>query len=147
MDDCTFCQIVREEAPAYEVHGNSEAKAFLSTGGAHPSHTLVVPVDHAGKLWQLSDDQVRAVFGLARDVADAQRRTLGVDGVNLAQANGYNQDIDHVHVHVVPKYEDDGKIHATDTGTGVVQGWNTESFGGEEREEAQKRLAEAFDRE
>jgi diadenosine tetraphosphate (Ap4A) HIT family hydrolase len=123
---------------------HDDATAFLSTGGAHPSHALVAPSSHVERLWELTDQQVEAVFSLARDVADAQRRALDVDGINLAQANGFNQDIDHVHVHVVPKYVDDGKIHATDTGDEILHGWDTESFTDTQRQDVREKLAQEF---
>lgn len=145
MTDCVFCRIVRGDAPSDTVAETEGATAFLSTGGAHPTHTLVVPDAHVERFWDLETAQVTAVCSLARDVADVQRRALDVDGVNLAQANGYNQDIDHVHVHVVPKYADDGKVHATETADGYRQGWD-ESFTDAQRAEARALLADAISR-
>ncbi|MDH3981670.1 MAG: HIT family protein, partial [Kiritimatiellaceae bacterium] len=46
----------------------------------------------------------------AKKMADAQMNALGADGVNIMQNNGKasGQEVPHIHVHVIPRYEDDG---------------------------------------
>lgn len=142
--DCVFCAIVAGDAPAFAVHDGPATTAFLSTGGAHPEHTLVVPDEHVADVRDLRDDQCRAVTTTVRDVADAMWDAADPDGVNCYQANGHDQDIDHVHVHVIPKFAGDGKRHVTVTEDGYRAGWDTETFSDAQREDASERLRRAL---
>lgn len=106
---CDFCDIVAGEAPADEVHRTEEAVAFLDINPVVAGHTLVAPTDHREGLPDMADDEVAAVFRSVRDVATAQRTALDADGVSIFQSSGAaaGQDVFHVHVHVIPRFEDD----------------------------------------
>ena len=50
------------------------------------------------------------MFPIAKKIATALKKTYGCDGVNVLQNNGEaaGQTVFHLHVHVVPRYYDDG---------------------------------------
>jgi diadenosine tetraphosphate (Ap4A) HIT family hydrolase len=70
----------------------------------------VLPKPHARRLADLDDSAVGGLF-LAAVRTGAALRESGIrcDGVNLFVADGEaaGQDVDHVHVHVVPRFEGD----------------------------------------
>lgn len=117
--DCEFCDVVAHEAPADEVHRDEEAVAFLDVHPVVAGHTLVAPTVHREGLPDVADPEVAAVFGVVRDVAAAQRAALDADGVSIFQSSGAaaGQDVFHVHVHVIPRFEDDGICFAPSRST------------------------------
>ncbi|MDY6770183.1 MAG: HIT family protein [Candidatus Nanohaloarchaea archaeon] len=117
-EDCPFCSIVEGRMDAHVVHEDDEALAFLDVNPVSRGHTLVVPKQHAGEITDLDSDTTAAVFDLARQVADAQRRGLNPEGVNILQSNGEaaGQEIHHMHVHVIPRYRNDGLFFSFDAG-------------------------------
>jgi histidine triad (HIT) family protein len=108
--DCPFCAIVAEEAPAYRVYEDENTVAFLDIDPVSRGHTLVVPRDHYETLTEMPDATTGATFSAARTVAEAIEESLEPAGLNLVQSNGEaaGQDVFHVHVHLIPRSEDDG---------------------------------------
>lgn len=112
MSECIFCRIVAGDAPAHLVYEDGSSIAFMDINPATDGHCLVVPRTHADDLWSLADEDGAAVWRAVRRVAEAVREALKPDGLNLLQSNGVAalQTVFHFHVHVVPRYRDDG-IH------------------------------------
>ncbi len=74
-------------------------------------HVLVVPDDHAASLAELPEDAGARLFRTAQKVAAALYGSgLRCEGVNLLLADGEaaGQDVFHVHLHVIPRFEGDG---------------------------------------
>lgn len=108
---CIFCQIAAREAPASIVDEDDVALAFLDIRPINEGHTLVIPKEHASYLSELSTVAGERVFSMARRVASGLRGSgLRCEGVNLHLADGEaaGQEILHVHVHVIPRFDGDG---------------------------------------
>lgn len=111
MDHCVFCLIERGDAPASVVYEDELVLAFLDLQPINEGHTLVIPRHHAVGLADLEDDTGARMFGVARRIAAALRRSpLRCEGVNLFLADGEAalQEVLHAHLHVVPRWSGDG---------------------------------------
>jgi histidine triad (HIT) family protein len=111
MSDCIFCDIVRGEAPASRVYHDEVCTAFLDIQPVNPGHMLIVPNAHAADLAELDPDTGAHLFRVAQQLAAAVRRSgVQCEGVNLWLADGEAafQDVFHVHLHVIPRYANDG---------------------------------------
>jgi histidine triad (HIT) family protein len=108
--DCIFCAIVAGASPAWRVHEDDDTVAFLDIGQATAGHTLVVPRRHAADIWSLSEEEAATVMRAVHRVAGRLRDTLRPEGLNVTQSNGAAawQEVFHYHVHLVPRYGDDG---------------------------------------
>lgn len=62
-------------------------------------------------VYDLSDDLAAAIF---QATVRAVRAASGCPGLNLVQSNGRvgQQDVFHVHLHIVPRFENDGIVFA-----------------------------------
>jgi diadenosine tetraphosphate (Ap4A) HIT family hydrolase len=111
--DCPFCAIVDGDAPASIVHETDDVAAFMDLNPITEGHALVVPKAHAAHLAPLSATHGSEMFEQAMEVAAALRGSdLDPDGVNLFLADGEaaGQEVFHVHLHVIPRYEGDGVV-------------------------------------
>jgi histidine triad (HIT) family protein len=108
--DCVFCAIVAGQRPAEVVHRDAATVAFMDIQPATYGHLLVVPVACVPTLWELGAAPAGALMETARRMAHRVREALAPDGLNLFQANGAAafQTVFHVHVHLVPRWQDDG---------------------------------------
>jgi histidine triad (HIT) family protein len=72
-------------------------------------HALVIPRAHAVDLLDVGEEDLAAVALAARRLATRAKERLGADGVNLINSCGAAawQTVFHLHVHVIPRYEDD----------------------------------------
>ena len=110
MADCIFCEIVAGRSPARVVEEDDRALAFLDIFPLTPGHTLVIPKAHADSLLDAHADDVAAIARMAQRVAQRVTTELSAPGVNLLQATGAIalQTVFHLHIHVLPRYENDG---------------------------------------
>lgn len=109
--DCIFCEILAGTAAAAFVHQDSLCSAFMDIQPINPGHMLVVPNRHAARLAELKEEEGTQIFRIAHRLAAAVRMSgLRCEGVNLFLADGgaAMQEVPHVHLHVFPRYVEDG---------------------------------------
>jgi histidine triad (HIT) family protein len=107
---CIFCRIANGEIPAEVVAREPEVTAFLDVQPLADGHVLVVPRAHVACLEDLSPDAADALFRTVVRLAGPVRAALGAAGTTIGINNGEatGQTIPHVHVHIVPRWPDDG---------------------------------------
>lgn len=109
---CIFCQIIQGQAPASLVHHDDQCCVFLDLRPINPGHLLVVPRRHATGLADLPPEDGATLFRVAQRYAGILRHTAGLrcEGVNLLLADGApaGQEVFHIHLHVVPRFQGDG---------------------------------------
>ena len=111
MDDCVFCGILAGNLPASVVMRDAGCTAFMDIQPINAGHVLVVPDDHAASLADLPEDAGARLFRTAQKAAAALYDSgIRCEGVNLYLADGETagQDVFHVHLHVIPRFEGDG---------------------------------------
>ncbi|AGB17114.1 HIT family hydrolase, diadenosine tetraphosphate hydrolase [Halovivax ruber XH-70] len=110
MDECPFCAIAAGQEPAHRVLEDDETVAFLDHAPMTTGHTLVIPKTHVPTLSVADPETVSRAFQTARRVGRAVERAFDVDGYSILQSNGAvaGQEVHHLHVHVVPRFEGDG---------------------------------------
>jgi histidine triad (HIT) family protein len=111
MDTCIFCAIAAGTSPASVVYRDETCIAFMDIQPVTPGHLLVVPLKHAADLANLEGKVVGHLFSVAQRLAGGIRASgLRADGINffLADGKAAGQEVFHVHVHVFPRFENDG---------------------------------------
>ncbi|MGZ4502300.1 MAG: HIT family protein [Nocardioidaceae bacterium] len=110
-DNCVFCGIVARRIDASLVHEDERTLAFMDLNPITPGHLLVVPRAHAASLAELDPGDGAEVFRVAHRLAAAVRESgVRSEGINLFLADGEaaGQEVGHVHLHVVPRFAEDG---------------------------------------
>lgn len=117
--DCPFCKIVARESDAREVFRTDSIVAFFPPEPATLGHTLLIPRAHVRDIWDLGEDMAAELARATVRLAGAVKRAMAPDGLNVIQSNGVaaTQSVMHLHVHVVPRWEDDavGRIWPPET--------------------------------
>jgi histidine triad (HIT) family protein len=105
-----FCEILRGDSEASFVHQDDTVVAIMDIQPITRGHMLVVSREHAVLMSDLNETVAMRAFRVARQLASVVRQTLGAGGVNLFVADGEIafQDVPHFHVHVIPRYANDG---------------------------------------
>jgi histidine triad (HIT) family protein len=108
--DCIFCKIVAGEIPSIKVYEDEATLAFMDINPLGEGHVLLVPKRHFVGLFDADDEAMGHVMAAAARVARAMKSVLGIDSMNLLQANGRwaAQSVLHFHVHLIPRRENDG---------------------------------------
>ena len=110
-EDCIFCKIANGEIPSKTLYEDNEFRVILDLGPATEGHALILPKEHAENLYDLSEETAAASMVLAQKMARTMREKLQCDGLNLVQNNGdaAGQTVHHFHLHLIPRYVDDGQ--------------------------------------
>ena len=114
MNACVFCDIIAGRSAASIVDRDDLCIAFMDICPINAGHLLVVPIKHATYLSDLDPQIGAAMFGAAQRLSAAIRRSgLKARGINLLLADGEaaGQEVFHVHLHVLPRFQEDGFGH------------------------------------
>ena len=111
MADCIFCEILAGRIAAEVVHESPGAVAFLDVFPAARGHVLVVPRIHAPTLLDLDGAVVGDLFLAVKAVQLKIQRALQPTGMNVGWNHGREagQHVHHLHIHVIPRFEEGGR--------------------------------------
>jgi histidine triad (HIT) family protein len=99
MQDSIFTKIIKGEIPANKVYEDDKTLAFLDINPTRPGHTLVIPKNQVEFIWDLSDEDYRALMDSVKKVGRHIRETLGVKYVGVKVIG---EEVPHAHVHLIP---------------------------------------------
>ena len=110
-NNCIFCKIAAGEIPSRTLYEDEQFRVILDLAPVTKGHALILPKDHYANLYELPDETASSVMKLAKKMAKTMTDKLGCTGFNLMQNNGEiaGQTVFHFHMHLIPRYEDDGK--------------------------------------
>ena len=108
---CVFCRAAAaEDEEALMLHRGQAAFALLNKFPYSSGHLMVAPYRHVGDFGDLSDEEVLEVHRLASAGIGALAEATAPHGYNLGWNLGRIAGagvVDHVHLHVVPRWAGD----------------------------------------
>lgn len=110
MEASVFTRIIRGELPAAKVYEDEHTIAFMDAGQVNPGHVIVATRQQVETILDLDDELAGALFRTVARVARAVDAAFHPEGITVLQANkpaGW-QTVPHVHLHVLPRYQNDG---------------------------------------
>jgi histidine triad (HIT) family protein len=110
-EGCKFCKLVNRELPISIIYEDEKVISFMDIQPVNPGHLLIIPKTHATYLKELEPGTGGHMFKTAMKLSKALRASgAKCEGVNLFLADGEaaGQDVFHVHLHVIPRFMDDG---------------------------------------
>ena len=108
--ECIFCKIIAGQIPSIKIYEDERTFAFMDINPRSDGHCLVIPKKHAATLFDIPEGELAAAMATVKKVALAIKQSLNPDGMTSFQLNGRaaNQLVDHYHVHLVPRWVNDG---------------------------------------
>ena len=108
--DCIFCKIVAGEIPSHQIDEDDKTLAFMDINPWTRGHALVIPKAHSRNIYDAEPDDLAATHVAAQRLARRMRDRLNCEGINVLQSSEpvAMQTVFHTHVHVLPRYSDDG---------------------------------------
>jgi ATP adenylyltransferase len=111
LEGCVFCTAARgPDEATLVVHRGSHAFVLLNRFPYSSGHLMVAPYRHVGDFAELADEEALEAHRLAADGMTALAATYAPHGHNvgwnLGRAAGAGI-VDHVHLHVVPRWGGD----------------------------------------
>ena len=111
MTDCVFCKIRDGQIPSTKVYEDERTLCIMDINPLNNGHCLVLTKAHVATIFDADSADLQAAIITAKRVATAQRAALKPDGLNMLQANGPAafQSVPHFHLHLIPRWTNDGK--------------------------------------
>ena len=111
-NNCIFCKIANGEIPSKTIEENDMFRVVLDVGPATRGHALILPKEHYRNLYDLPEEIAAEAVKMAKKVALKMKDKLNCDGVNIVQNNeeAAGQTVFHFHMHVIPRYTNDGQV-------------------------------------
>jgi len=103
-DGCVFCDIVAGRSPGFIVGQNELAMALLDINPLAAGHCLVIPRRHVPWWHDLSREETRVVFDLARETSE---RIVAAFEPEFVAMYVRGRRIPHTHVFLVPTSKGD----------------------------------------
>ena len=110
MKDCIFCKIVRGELSSHKIYEDEFSLAFLDIYPFTEGHTMVIPKQHFQTIQEMPAELAGKIFETVSIVTGKVERAMGAVATTIGINNGRGagQVVPHLHVHIVPRYENDG---------------------------------------
>lgn len=105
-----FERIIAGELPCAKVYEDELVFAFMDAGQLNPGHVLVVTKKPYETLMDADEESAAAMMRAANRIAKAVEAAFEPEGITVLQANreaGW-QTVPHLHLHVLPRYANDG---------------------------------------
>ena len=111
QENCIFCKIAAGEIPSATLYEDDDFRVIMDIEPASKGHALILPKKHFANLYEIDDERASKVLLLAKKMATKMQKALNCDGLNVVQNNGEvaGQTVFHFHMHLIPRYEEDGQ--------------------------------------
>lgn len=109
MSETIFGKILTGEIPSFKVYEDDYVYAFLDISQVTKGHTLLIPKKASANIFETDEETMKHIGAALPKVANAIKRAINPDGLNIIQNNGEfaDQSVFHIHFHLIPRYEND----------------------------------------
>ena len=111
MKDCLFCKIINKEIPAEIIFEDKDVLVFLDINPTTNGDTLVIPKKHFENYFDIPEKLQEYMNLVYKNLYKVYKKRLGCTGLTLSTNLEYGQDIKHMHMHFIPRYENDEIKH------------------------------------
>lgn len=114
---------MKDQKKALIVEKHDRAFSLLNRYPYNNGHIMVAPIRHIGNLELLDDEELLSLHNLIRRAMKSMTLTMQPQGFNIGINQGHIAGagvIDHIHIHVVPRWQGDTNFMPVLSDTKVV---------------------------
>lgn len=105
---CVFCDIASKKVNVYTVYENDKIIAFLDCDPINEGHILLIPKKHYLDVDELPKELLTEIMETSQKLVTAIKKVYKPAGYSIMQNGGAFNDIGHYHLHIFPRYSEDG---------------------------------------
>lgn len=106
MCECVFCH--KEQIKTDFVYEDEFVMAFMDMDPINEGHVLLVPKQHYLDVDEIPDELLAHLMIVSKKILKALKEIYRPDGYSIMQDGGAFNDVGHYHLHIFPRYVDDG---------------------------------------
>ncbi len=112
MMECVFCKIITGQLPTNKVYESEFVLVFspLKEHVIAKGHLLVIPKKHCVNIYDIPKTNLHKLMDTIKFVSLKLKEKYNAEGINILHASGKvaQQSCFHFHLHLIPRYKDDG---------------------------------------
>lgn len=106
MNQCIFCD--KNKIITDFVYEDNIVMAFMDMDPINEGHILLVPKEHYLDADEIPDEILTHLMIISKKIVSALKEIYEPDGYTIMQNGGKFNDIGHYHLHIFPRYINDG---------------------------------------
>jgi ATP adenylyltransferase len=109
ISECIFCDALSGKIQAHIVETVEFTFTMLNKFPYNSGHLMVVPHHHVSDITELNSEEAAALMTGTQRAVQALRHALAPEGLNIGinQGKAAGGSLDHIHLHVVPRWGGD----------------------------------------
>ncbi|OEC87012.1 MULTISPECIES: thiamine-phosphate synthase family protein [Methanobacterium] len=122
---CIFCAMAKgdPEVSKHVLYNDGEDMVVLNIAPYTTGHLLVIPTKHYTDLNELNPESLKNLFNTVKKAETLIKEVIHPDGINIGINLGEvaGQRIQHIHVHLVPRFKFESSFIGTTANTRVIR--------------------------
>jgi histidine triad (HIT) family protein len=107
--ECLGCRIANQIEPGVQViYENEYISCVLDIAPFNEGHVLILPKGHYHELEEIDEDTLKEIMVAAVLISNKIKVLFKPDGITICQNGGIFNDLTHYHMHLIPRYKNDG---------------------------------------
>ncbi|WP_236570667.1 HIT family protein [Paenibacillus sp. An7] len=108
MMRCLGCKLANHVMETNVILEDDLITCILDIDPLNEGHTLILPKRHYKDLEEIDKATIISIMNAAVIISKALKEIYQPDGISTIQNGGEFNDLDHYHMHVFPRYKNDG---------------------------------------
>ncbi|WP_028549566.1 HIT family protein [Paenibacillus sp. UNC451MF] len=107
--DCLGCRIANGTEPDVKVvYENEHVTCVLDIAPFNEGHTLILPKKHVVDVEEMDMVTAHCIMETSMKLSSLLKQVFHPDGISVCQNGGVFNDLTHYHMHLIPRYKEDG---------------------------------------
>ncbi len=108
MCNCIFCSIVSGAQEASIIYEDELIMGFMDIEPINEGHVLLITKTHKLDLDELTVEELNRLMSVSQIIVRVLKENYKPNGYTIMQNGGEFNDIGHYHLHIFPRYQNDG---------------------------------------
>ena len=112
MKKCSFCDITKGKISSLKVYETDHILIFapLKETIMGKGHIIIIPKKHYENFYDINERELSEIVKTIKRISIKLKDKLNADGLNILHASGKSgqQSVFHFHIHIIPRYKNDG---------------------------------------
>jgi diadenosine tetraphosphate (Ap4A) HIT family hydrolase len=106
--DCLGCRIANKIVDVNVVYEDELIICILDIEPFNEGHLLILPKNHFHDVDEITPETLSAIMNASVKMTQVLKKVFNPDGITICQNGGIYNDLTHYHMHVIPRYANDG---------------------------------------
>ncbi|BCB03747.1 HIT family protein [Bacillus sp. KH172YL63] len=120
MKNCLGCSLAHEKENVYVIYEDQYITCILDHIPHHPGHTLILPKKHKEEVTEFTDAESLSIMKASQLISRVIHTLYEPKGITICQNGGVFSDLNHYHMHVVPRNEEEALFGELFYGNGEI---------------------------